>query len=543
MKRIVIFLVLSGYWCTPVRADVYPRNPDIDITHYVFTINLNDTARTITGAAMVTVRFLADGVSSFSLDLIGKKPGAEETGMTVSSITGGGQPVQFEHENNRILIHMRSGSQKNERRRYTVTYSGVPADGLIIGENKFGERTFFGDNWPDRCRYWLPTVDHPYDKATCEFVVTAPGQYQVIANGMKYEETVLPDNRRLTHWKESAPIPTYCMVLGAARFAVQNVGVYNGVPLQTWVYAQNRDAGFYDFARVRRVIEFFSSRFGAFPYEKLANVQSKTRYGGMENSSNIFYSERSVSGRRRSENTMTHEIVHQWFGDAVTEADWHHIWLSEGFATYFTHVFNEFTYGRDRMVSGLKRDRERIIAYCKRNPESPVVDTTITRLTNLLSTNSYQKGGWVLHMLRRLIGGESFWKGIRAYYRTYRNGTALTEDFQHIMEDASGSNLDRFFRQWLFQPGIPQIHGAWRYAPETQELTVTLEQIQSVSTVFTFPLDVGIYFKDETAARKEMFTVDERIKTFTITLDKSPESVVLDPDTWILMESAFSQKK
>src|SRR5690606_33381103 len=167
--------------------------------------------------------------------------------------------------------------------------------------------------------------------------------------GARVEESDIEGDRRRTHTRSEVPIATKVMVIGVARFAVDHVREVNGIPVTSWVYPQDRDAGFSDYARAAAILDYFDSHIGPYPYLKLANVQSKTRYGGMENAGNIFYSEGSVTGTGRSEGTIAHEIAHQWFGDSVTEADWYHVWLSEGFATYFTLLWYEHAYGRDRM--------------------------------------------------------------------------------------------------------------------------------------------------------------------------------------------------
>ena len=331
------------------------------------------------------------------------------------------------------------------------------------------------------------------------------------------------------------------MVVGAARFAVQYVDEYEGTSIQSWVYPQDREAGFYDYALAKGILAFFDGHIGPFPYAKLANVQSKTRFGGMENASNIFYSENSVSGTRQSEGLIAHEIAHQWFGDSVTEADWPHIWLSEGFATYFSQLYMEDMYGRDRLVAGMLRNRNQVIEYFNRNP-APLVDTTITTLMGLLNPNSYQKGGWVLHMLRYVVGNEIFWDGIRAYYRQYRDGNAWTEDFQQVMETASGRDLGWFFQQWIYQAGHPRYEGTWHYDAASRQLTVTLNQVQTNGTAFRMPIEVGIYTDDDALPLLEVIDVDEQQNTFTFTLDDAPTNVVLDPNTWVLMEADFSEQ-
>ena len=531
-------LLLSLFLLAPASVPPPPAtpDPDVDVLHYTFRLTLSDDTDAIRGEATLDVRFL-DGVDALRLDLTGPARGG--TGMTVTAVRSDGADAPFTHENDCLTIRLDPPAASGERRTFTIAYEGVPDDGLIISENKFGDRTFFGDNWPDRAHHWLPTVDHPSDKAVCEFIVTAPVHYQVVGCGERLEETDLPGERRRTRWRSTAPMATKVMVIGAARFAVAHVDDVDGVPVETWVYPQDRDPGFYDYALAERILRFFSGHIGPYPYAKLANVQSKTRFGGMENASNIFYAEGSVTGTRQSEGLLAHEIAHQWFGDSVTEKDWPHIWLSEGFATYFTQLYMEFTYGHDRLVAGMRAARDRVVAYARRAPNSAVVDPSITNLMALLSPNAYQKGAWVLHMLRHEVGDDVFWDGIRDYYHQYRDGNADTEDFREVMEEVSGKDLAWFFRQWIHRPGQPHFEGSWRYADGA--LTITLRQTQP-GPPFRVPLEVGLFTGDALLPRIEALDVDEAEETFTLPLDAPPSRVVLDPNTWVLMTADFVEE-
>lgn len=540
MKSSFLALFVVTLVCAPAgAADDYPRNWNVDVLHYRFHLELRDDTDVIAGEAEITVRFLVSGISEFSLDLIGRDPGAA-TGMEVSSVSRDGESVRFSHVDNRITISMASPSTAEERRTFTVSYRGEPADGLIIGENMFGDRTFFGDNWPNRARHWLPTVDHVSDKATVDWIVIAPDHYQVIGNGRLMERSDLGDGDRRTHWGSTIPIPPKVMVIGVARFAVQYVGTVAGVPLQSWVYPQNRDEGFYDYAIAEKVLRFFDGHIGPYPYEKLANVQSKTRYGGMENAGNIFYSEGSVSGDRAGEGLIAHEVAHQWFGDSVTEQDWHHIWLSEGFATYFTQLYNEFTHGRDVMERGMRGARDTVIVFHAENPELALIAEQLTDPNRMLNRNAYQKGAWVLHMLRRQIGDEAFWAGIHNYYREYRDANALTEDLQRIMEEASEQDLQWFFQQWAYVPGHPVLESTWSYDASAGRVTITVRQTQPGGALFTFPLDIGISVAGETTTSVETVHIDGAAETFSFAVDSAPTAVTLDPDTWLLFEGELS---
>jgi aminopeptidase N len=255
----------------------------------------------------------------------------------------------------------------------------------------------------------------------------------------------------------------------------------------------------------------------------------------MENASNIFYDERSVTGTRAAESLIAHEVAHQWFGNAVTERDWPHLWLSEGFATYLTHVYHEYAYGRDALEARLARDRRQVVAFAEAEPARPLVDTAYAAPTDLLNANSYQKGGWVLHLLRERVGDEAFFDGLRAFYARYRGGNADTRDFRRVMETVSGEPLGDFFAQWTTRPGVPHVDASWHHSDGA--LTLTVEQTQP-GEPFTFPLDVGVVTAEGT--RVETVAVDERTETVSIPLAAAPLGVVLDPNVNLLADLSLT---
>jgi aminopeptidase N len=531
-------LLLSALWVLSARAQ---PQAGVDVQHYVFRLTLTDASDRIAGEADVTVQFTGNVAAELRLDLVGKVQ-TGQAGMIVSGVRRNGQPVQFTHADDVLLIPLGTQPPGSEKQVFKVTYVGVPADGLVISKNKFGDRTFFGDNWPNRARHWLPVADHPSDKSTCEFIVTAPDHYRVISNGLLKEETGLPGNLRRTHWVEAVPIPTKVMVVGASRFAVQHVDTLRNVPVQSWVYPQDRDAGFFDYAPAAPILVFFDSLVGPYPYEKLANVQSKTRYGGMENAGNIFYNEKAIHGKKNldMERLVAHEIGHQWFGNSVTEKDWPHVWLSEGFATYLADVYVEHAYGPSRMAEYLQKERKEVFDFAKENPSLPVVVAQPADLMALLNPNSYQKGAWTLHMLRQQVGDDAFWRGLRTYYGRYRNANAATEDFRKVMEEASGKDLAGFFKQWLHTPGYPRLTGTWAYDPTQKELVVQFRQQAGAN--YAFPLALGLYDTAGKLLSKETVQMDGAEKTFRIKVDSVPANVVPDPDTEVLAEVALKRR-
>jgi aminopeptidase N len=525
-------------------ADTYSRQRGVDVLNYAFAITLSDERDVIVGETTIDARFTAGGVNALVLDLVG--PSGSGRGMTVEAVSVAGQPVPYRHEGDRLTISLVPPPAVDERRRLVVRYRGEPAAGLQIKPNKHGDRCFFSDNWPDKARHWLPVIDHPYDKATSEFLVTAPSHYQVVANGVLVEETDRGDGSRLTHWKQSVPIAVWLNALGVAHFAVQHLGSFEGRPLQTWVYRQDRDAGFYDFAvPTKQVLEFYDDRVGPFSYERLANVQSNSVSGGMEAATAIFYDDDSVSGTRsvRWRNVVIHEIAHQWFGNAVTESDWDDVWLSEGFATYFTLLYIEHAYGRDEFVAGLRRSRDQVRAFDQKVPNYRIVHDQLADMAKVTTSQTYQKGGWTLHMLRGLVGDEVFWAAIRDYYARHRDANATTADFRRVVEERSGTDLGWFFEQWLYRPGgLPALSASWRYDDVRKVVEIEFRQTQATDP-FRLRLDVGMSFADQSGLTIQRVEIDGRQQVVRIPADREPADVVLDPETWALADLEITRRR
>src|SRR5579859_4394762 len=232
MKRLIA-LVLPVFFCALARAtDPYPKNESIDITHYHFYLEVNDSTDVIYGEASVTVSFKKK-LSFFELDLAAKNDSGK--GMEVIQVTLNDTKLIYSHRKDKLKINLPGPAGENQALIFKIKYRGEPQDGLIIGKNKYGDRGFFGDNWPDRAHHWLPVVDHPFDKSSVDFSVSAPIHYAVIANGIKVEESFINEKRKLTRWHEEVPIPVKVMVVGIARFAMEQVGKVDDIPVESWV--------------------------------------------------------------------------------------------------------------------------------------------------------------------------------------------------------------------------------------------------------------------------------------------------------------------
>ena len=532
-RTALLFLTTTLAW-----ADTYPRQTGVDAVHYVFRLELTDASDVIRGDADILLRFVSPGVTEVFLDLTSAANGK---GMTVSEVRDSAGALPFTHRANRLSIALAKPPEPGEVRRFTVRYQGIPATGLRIGANKYGERTFFSENWPDHARQWLPMIDHPYDKATSEFIVTAPAIYQVVSNGLLQEETDLGDGRRLTHWKQSVPIASWLNAIGVAQFTSRHLDKVLGIPLETWVFHQDREAGIIAFdSAARRSLEFFGTHIGPYAYEKLGNVEAAGLNGGTEHASAIFYGEKSINGKP-VDGLVAHEIAHQWFGDAVTEKDWDDVWLSEGFATYFTLLFTEHDRGRDAFVADLDRSRRGIFALEAKNPGMAVTHVNLSDMHKVLNRIIYEKGGWTLHMLRGMMGTEKFWAGIREYYARYRDASASTADFRQVMEKHAGVELTWFFDQWLRRAGSPAIKGGWRYNAQAGRIEIELAQTQA-GEPYRLPVEFSVSPGDGSPANIERVEMHDRQHMFFIKAQKEPAEVKIDPHTWLLAQMTFAKR-
>lgn len=525
--RKIFLTILPAIMALPFFAYSQTPFPGEDVQHYTFNLKLNDENDVIKGKAEVTIKFTAD-VPEVQLNLVKKNDKGK--GMLISSITENGKALKFEQDDD--VVHILAPQKIKSIHTFTIDYEGIPADGLIISKNRFGHRTFFGDNWPNRAHNWLPCADYPSDKASLDFIVTAPDHYQVVSNGLKVEEKQLANHQKLTHWKETVLLPSKVMVIGVAEFAIEKSGDVSGIPVYTYVFPENKENGFKNYAYAPDILAWYIKKIGPYAYKKLANVESKTIYGGMENSSAIFYYEGSPNAGRADEELQAHEIAHQWFGDAASEKSWKNLWLSEGFATYMTNCYLEHKYGEDTLKKREAFDRRKALRF-EHQRLAPVIDSTQTNLIDLLDANSYEKGGWVLHMLRRKLGDTLFWKGIRAYYARYDGFNANTDDLRHEMEKASGQDLQPFFTQWLFTAGHPDLNINWHYDADRKVLQLEITQKQE--SLYDFPLEYGVNGK--------LYTINIKTREITaaIPMPEKPAEVKIDPN--VNLYATFTEKE
>ncbi|MGH9467611.1 MAG: M1 family metallopeptidase [Terriglobales bacterium] len=601
MRWRVIAPVIALLVTLPLWADTYPRPKGFVVTHYSFAVQISDASNAVAVSDTVFLHFTADGVRQVALDLCQYRSTAEPTddanpclprhpygaprtalapsagtGMTVTAVTGAdGGALSYRQADDQLIITLPEPGRTGEEYHFTAVYHGVPANGLIIGNNRYGDREFFVNEWPNLAHNWLATIDHPSMKATTTMSVTAPRHYQVLSNGLKVEQTDLPNDMQRTVWEEHVPICTWQISMAAAPMAVDYFANYHGIQLSAWVYPQERATGFRAFSTYTEpILDFYVTHIGPFSYEKLAQVEANGTGGGMELASDIYYGY-PPSGPGRQ--LMAHEMAHQYFGDSVTESDWDDVWLSEGFATYFALLYTEHQDGRSAFLKGVAQAAGAARRYALAHPDSPLVHNDLSNISQVIANNAqiYEGGAMTLQMVRGVLGTATFWRGIRLYYKRYRNSNANDADLQKAMEDACrrdqptldggrvcpayGRDLSWFFPQWLHRGGIMKVAGHWNYDATQHQLVVTIDQTPNQGRYYQMPFQIEATEPPPPppvpgARRRRRFRprpspppplpvimIKGAHTTLRIPLAQAPVAVKLDPNDWVPMaEKSFS---
>ncbi len=386
---------------------------------------------------------------------------------------------------------------------------------------------------PSMTRYWMPCVDRPSDKATLTLRVRVPAAISVGSNGLLQKTTLLTSTLKEVDWEEKFPIATYLMSVGASHFArfrqVFLPAQGDSIPLEYFVYPSDSTNVRNDVHNLPDMLRFFSEKFGPYPFKKYGMLEAPMQ-GAMEHQTLTTISDRLFTGDRRYEGVYAHELAHQWWGDCVTLTDWGEIWLNEGFATYSDMLYTEHAYGE-------KAFRERLdkAAFLYFREDEQVGRFPVLNPLKMWGHTVYEKGAWVLHMLRGVVGTARFFKILQTYHQRYAYGNATTVDFQSVAEELFGKPLDWFFHQWLFEAGYPTYTFQWKPLPLSDgevKVTVTVRQIQTLAPLFKMPVTLRFVFDDSTIDR--VLWVEQTKTDSSFRFSQVPQRVIFDPEDFIL---------
>lgn len=517
-------------------------DPSVDAVYYDLNLTITTAPNNLAGSVTGVFRSKIDGLQQAILHFDARE------GLTPwSAFSVSGNAASWTHANWLLTVQLDRAYNAGETFQITVNYSGVPRSGGLKGfgfdTNAYGNLVISTLSEPYLARTWWPCIDDPDDKAdSVRISITVPQNLIAASNGLLVAETNNGNGTKTFVWKENYPITTYLVSLAISNYATFGdqfeYAPGQFMPITHYVYPAQLAAAQTAFATLPNMLRIYSDLFGMYPFVKEKYGHAVFEWGGAMEHQTLT----SIGGVSTSwEYTYAHELAHQWFGNLVTCQNWGDIWLNEGFATYCEALYVEQRYGRqayrDYQVAGLGSmsswARDAIYRYSTDEP------WYIFRLT------VYEKGGWVLHMLRRVLGDSVFMKILHDYPNdpAFKFNTATTEQFRDFCEQASGQDLDWFFQQWIYEPYYPIYNWGYAYqaTPAGHELFLQIEQKQaSVSPdydhVYKMPIDLEIVYADLTT---EKITIWDSllVQTYAVPLDTAPLVVRFDPESWVLKEA------
>jgi len=502
---------------------------NFDILHYQFEWKINFDASHILGKAVITSRSLIDGLNQIILHLANE--------MAITGITQSMIPLTYSRRDDLLEIDLIQSINSGEEFSVEINYNGNPQAGLNFSYHQ-GEPIIWSLDEPIDARHWFPCYDLPNDKATAEMRVTVPGDMQVASNGTLSQVITNSDNTVTYNWKESYQIATYLISVAATNYETYSDFYYSGskaMEVRYFVYPEHLNQAQQDFSNTVFMIDFFSSVFGEYPFiEEKYGMAVIPPGPAMEHQTCTSYAANLITGNHSYDWIVAHELAHQWWGDLVTPASWADIWLNEGFATYSDALWHEHIYGSDGLKSRMANFKERYYGHI--GAEHPIYNPPEG---HLFCRIEYDKAAWVLHMLRFVVGDDSFFKILKKYAQDYAYSTASTEDFETVCEQVYGSDLGWFFNQWIYQSGYPTYSFGWGYSEE-DKVRVVINQTQTAFPLFKMPVEIK--FVLPSGSVKKRFWVEKKNNTFEFFLEGKPSDVSFDPDSWVLCEAERVKK-
>ncbi len=491
-----------------------------DVTFYDIDLKIDPTIETIYGVVGIQGISLVPSLNIVELDLY--------SGLNIESVKSEqGDDLNYTHGLNLLSVTLNNSVSTGNSFKIIINYDGKPqASGFgSFGFHQHGgEPMIWSLSEPYGARDWWPCKDTPNDKAdSVDISLEVPTGLIAASNG-KLVDTEVNGNWITYHWKERYPIATYLVSIAIHPYTVfydwYKYSPTDSMRLEYYVFPDNYDAVQNNYGLTKDMIGAFADRFGEYPFinEKYGHAEF-TWGGGMEH--------QTITSLGASlEGLIVHELAHQWWGDMVTCANFHHIWLNEGFATYSEALWYE---KRDNDIQSLHQT----MSYKRYTGTGTIYVEDTTSIGRIFHGGlSYAKASWVLHMLRHIVGDETFFNGLKEYGDRYRFKSAVTEQFQAVMEEISGKDLDSFFKRWIYGEHYPIYNVIYNYSSD--DLILLIEQTQP-SEVFEMPIDIKATFTDNS----EQFWVVQNnarwgLYTLPLSLGKTIESIELDPNEWIL---------
>jgi aminopeptidase N len=535
----------------PLEGTKHVRAPrTYDVLNYTIRTRFDVPNRAVLGDETVTLKPLAGGFRSFDLDA---------SSMEIESVTLGDSntALQFTQPKDKLSITLDHTYEPTDSISVRIKYHATPEKGLyFIPQTRNGTASLtkpaqvWSQGEPEENHYWFPCYDFPDDKSTSEQFITTGMDEIAISNGALLETINNPDGTHTFHWKMDEPHSSYLISMVVGNYAKLS-DTYKNIPVEYYTYKGTEAEARNAFAKTPEMMRLFSEKLGIeFPFNKYAQtVVANFIFGGMENITATTHADTEVLGNRSgeaqisTENLISHELAHSWFGDLVTCKDWSQAWLNEGFATFMEAVFREQEAGHEGYLAEMRSNTFVYFLEDSLKYRRPIVYDRYHAPIDLFDATLYKKGALILHMLRYTVGDEMFWKALHKYLSEHRDENVETSDLERAFEETTGQKLDWFFDQWVYKAGYPELRVRSFYDLRAHTITLDVTQTQGteLDTPAVFRLPVDVEFVTVKGARVEHIEINERHQRFTFKLDSKPLKINFDKDERILKKLDFPQ--
>ncbi len=531
---------------TGESAPKYPRSRNFRVRHIKLQLSFDEKHKKISGEVTHHIIPVSDGVQNITLDCVD---------LHIKRITAEGKQLDFRVNDATVTCEFGRKLKAGTEIPVTIVYEGTPQKGIyfILPDKGYPKKQvqIWTQGEMEDTRHWIPCYDYPNNKATFEQIFTVRRKYTCIGNG---ELVSVKDDKKggfkTWHFRNDTPSPAYLIMMAAGEFDVHHE-IAEGVPLETYVPRGQREKLNRSFSKTGAMLKLFNHLTGRdYPYPKYAQICVQDFiFGGMENMSATILTDWTLHDSRAhldvsSDPLVAHELAHQWFGDLLTCRDWSHIWLNEGFATYFETLFAESDLGRDDFHFKVKALHDAYIEEDQNRYRRPIVCNTFSDPEEMFDRHTYEKGASVLHMLRRILGDDAFYQSIRHYVDRHQGRNVITQDLMSAIEETTGQNLDWFFDQWVYKAGYPRFEVSHEWDESAHLLRVTVKQVQKLESdtpIFRIPFE----FEVTTAKKAQSFNLvnDRAEQEYFLPVAERPLMALFDKGGQILKAIEYKKSK
>ncbi|HEY2117626.1 MAG TPA: M1 family aminopeptidase [Candidatus Acidoferrum sp.] len=540
---LLLVVILCGF---AAKADEpYGRSKNYDLQHSKVVLRFDLDQRKVIGDVTHTLSVLRPGTDKLSFDSVG---------LQIQSVTVNKVAAKFETTDSKLNVSLPHAAKAGDKFEVEIKYEGQPKKGLyfILPGKDYPNRPkqVWTQGESEDTRYYLPTYDYPNDRLTTETVLTVPAEWLTISNGKLIGVTDAINGQKTWTWRESQPSSTYLFTVVAGELS-EVKDTWRSMPVTYYAPKDRSDRLSTNYGRTPAMIEHFSTTLGVdYPWEKYSQAMVDDFVaGGMENSSattntasslrNPLLAREYIEGE---DPLISHELGHQWFGDLVTTKDWGNIWLNEGFATFMETMWIEQHFGKD--VADYDRwEASRNWWSSKNLYAKPIVRHDFDD-SGEFDGNAYTKGGWTLYMLRHQLSSDQFYAGLKHYLEVNRGKNVMTYDLIKAMEEATHTNVDQFFDQWIYGAGAPKFEVSYGYDEAKKQVALTVKQTQKIEVrVGLFRVPVEVEITNGTGPKLYPILVSKASETFTFPSGSAPQMVLFDKGNQVLKSVEFKKEK